>query len=140
MKKGKDTTLYAQLLAAKEEEEKAIARRVELEEEIFSLHRAELKKTEGQETLENFGYKITINQPMTYKLDDTKYRELAKTLPEDLQFHRTKLELDKIKYQQVLLLANIAHHDKKNIKIKQIQDCVSVKPGKVSVNVEKLEG
>jgi len=136
MKKGKDTTLYAQLLAAKEEEEKAIARRVELEEEIFSLHRAELKKTEGQETLENFGYKITINQPMTYKLDDAKYRKLAETLPEDLQFHRTKLELDKTKYSGLLVMS--ANPGLKKY-IKQIQDCVSVKPGKVSVKVEKLE-
>ena len=105
MKKGKDTTLYAQLLAAKKEEEKAITRRVEIEEEIFSLHRVELKKTEGQETLENFGYKITINQPMTYKLDDAKYRKLAESLPEDLQFHRTKLELDKTKYSSLLVMS-----------------------------------
>ena len=136
MAKGKDTTLYAQLLAAKEEEEKAIARRVELEEEIFSLHRSELTKTEGQETLENFGYKITINQPMNYKLDDTKYRELAKTLPEELQFHRTKLELDKTKYSSLLLMKSNPEIKKY---IKKIQDCVSVKPGKVSVKVEKME-
>mgnify|MGYP000915258653 CR=1 FL=1 len=137
MKKEKDTTLYAQLLTAKETEEKAIAHRIELEEEIFSLHRSELHKTEGQETLENFGYKITINQPMTYKLDDAKYRKLAESLPEDLQFHRTKLELDKTKYSSLLVMA--ANPDVKKY-IKKIQDCVSVKPGKVSVKVEKLEG
>ena len=136
MAKGKDTTLYAQLLAAKEEEEKAIARRVELEEEIFSLHRSELTKTEGQETLENFGYKITINQPMTYKLDDLKYRELARTLPEEMQIHRVKLELDKSKYNTILLMENAAGFKKY---VKQIQDCISMKPGKVSVKVEKME-
>ena len=131
MKKEKDTTLYAQLLAAKEEEEKAIARRVEIEEEIFSLHRAELRKTEGQETLENFGYKITINQPMVYKLDDAKYRKLAESLPEDLQFHKVELKLDKIKYKSLLLTA-----DKKIIK--KISDCVSITPAKISVKVEKI--
>jgi len=136
MKKEKDTTLYAQLLTAREEEEKAIACRVELEEEIFALHRAELQKSEGQETLENFGYKITINQPMTYKLDDAKYRKLTESLPEDLQFHRTKLELDKTKYSG--LLAMSASPEVKKY-IKKIQDCVSVKPGKVSVKVEKME-
>lgn len=136
MKKEKDTTLYAQLLAAKEEEEKAIARRIELEEEIFSLHKSELTKAEGQETLENFGYKITISQPMTYKLDDTKYRDLAKTLPEDMQFHRTKLELDKTKFSGLLLMKSSPEVKKY---IKKIQDCVSIKPGKVSVKVEKME-
>ena len=136
MKKEKDTTLYAQLLTAKEAEENAIARRIELEEEIYALHRAELRKTEGQETLENFGYKITINQPMTYKLDDSKYRELTKTLPEEMQVHRVKLELDKTKYNTILLMENAAGFKKY---VKQIQDCVSVKPGKVSVKVEKME-
>lgn len=136
MKKEKDTTLYAQLLAAKEEEEKVIARRTELEKEIFEFHHADLKKTEGQETLENFGYKITINQPMTYKLDDTKYRKLAETLPEEMQIHRVKLELDKSKYNTILLMENATGFKKY---VKQIQDCVSVKPGKVSVKVEKME-
>ena len=135
MKKGKDTTLYAQLLAAKEEEENAIARRVEIEEEIYDLHRSELRKTEGQETLENFGYKITINQPMTYNLDDAKYRELTKTLPKEMQVHRVKLELDKSKYNTILLMENATGFKKY---VKQIQDCVSVKPGKVSVKVEKI--
>ena len=136
MKKRTDTTLYAQLLAAKEDEEKAIARRVELEDEIFQLHRPELTKTEGQETIESFGYKITINQPMTYKLDDAKYRKLAETLPEDLQFHRTKLELDKNKYSSLLVMS--ASPEVKKY-IKKIQDCVSVKPRKVAVKVEKME-
>lgn len=132
----KDTTLYAQLLAAKEEEEKATARREELEREIFDIHRAELRKTEGQETIENFGYKITINQPMNYKLDDAKYRKLAESLPEELQFHRTKLELDKTKYSGLLVMS--ASPDVKKY-IKRIQDCVTVKPGKVAVKVEKME-
>ena len=132
----KDTTLYAQLLTAKQDEEKATARREELEKEIFNLHRAELHKTEGQETIENFGYKITISQPMNYKLDDTKYRKLAESLPEDLQFHRTKLELDKQKYSSLLLMSASPEIKKY---IKRIQDCVTVKPGKVAVKVEKME-
>ena len=136
MKKEKDTTLYAQLLAAKEEETNATARRIELEEEIYALHRSELQKSEGQETLENFGYKITINQPMTYKLDDAKYRKLSETLPEEMQVHRVKLELDKTKYNTILLMENATGFKKY---VKQIQDCVSVKPGKVSVKVEKME-
>ena len=135
--KTKDTTLYAQLLTAKQDEENATARREELEKEIFDLHRAELHKTEGQETIENFGYKITINQPMNYKLDDTKYRKLAESLPEDLQFHRTKLELDKQKYSSLLLMSASPEIKKY---IKRIQDCVTAKPGKVAIKVEKMEG
>lgn len=136
MKKEKDTTLYAQLLAAKEAEEKATVRREEIEKEIYELHRAELHKTEGQETLESFGYKITINQPMNYKLDDTKYRKLAESLPEDMQFHKVELKLDKTKYSSLLLMKSNPEIKKY---IKKIQDCVSIKPGKVSVKVEKME-
>ena len=132
----KDTTLYAQLLTAKQDEEKATARRKELEKEIFDLHRSELHKTEGQETIENFGYKITINQPMNYKLDDTKYRKLAESLPEELQFHRNKLELDKQKYSSLILMS--ANPEIKKY-IKRIQDCVTARPGKVAVKVEKME-
>ena len=131
MKKGKDTTLYAQLLAAKEEEENAIARRVELEEEIFSLHRAELKKTEGQETLENFGYKITINRPVSYKINEVMYRTLCETLPGNLQVHSIKINLDKRKYDLILSTAEKKY-------IKQIQNCITMTPGKVSVKVEKI--
>lgn len=132
----KDTTLYAQLLIAKEEEGKATARREELERGIYDLHRAELRKTEGQEIIKNFGYKITINQLMNYKLDDTKYRKLAETLPEELQFHRTKLELDKQKYSSLLAMSS---NPEINKYIQKIQDCVTAKPGKVAVKIEKME-
>ena len=124
----KDTTLYAQLITAKQDEEKATARREELEREIFNLHRAELHKTEGQETIQDHDWNITINQPMIYKLDEEKYKTLVESMPEELQCHRIKIELDKKLFDHV-------KNDKKFGK--KIMDCVRITPSKVSVKVNK---
>jgi hypothetical protein len=131
MKTKKQLTLIDELITAKEEEKLAIQKRIDLENEIFNLYKNDLKKSEGQETIEELGYKITINQPANYKLDEDKYRKLCESLPEELQFHRVKLDLDKVQYELTLL-----HVDNK-IK-KQIRDCVTMKYGKISVVAERL--
>ncbi len=120
--------IYEQLIAAKAAEEKATKKRIELEEQIFDSVRNQIIKSEGQETLEIDNYKLTVNQPMNYKLDEEKYRALAESLPEECQFHRVKLEIDKRKFQEV-----------KNSKFgKKISDCVTCTPGKVSVKIERI--
>ena len=134
--KPKDTTLFQQLIEAEEAEKQATAHRIQIESEIFEHLKSDLHKTEGQETIESFGYSVTVNQPMTYKLDNDKYRKLAESMPEELQFHRTKLELDKTKFSSLLLMS--ASPDVKKY-IKRIQDCVTMTPGKVSVKVKKIE-
>ena len=93
--------IYEQLIAAKSAEEKATKKRMELEEQIFDSVRNQIIKSEGQETLGIDNYKLTINQPVNYKLDEEKYRILAETMPEEYQCHRVKLEIDKRKFQEV---------------------------------------
>jgi hypothetical protein len=121
-------------LNAREIERQAAKYRIELEEKIFSSIRSRLKKSEGQETIEDGNYSITVNQPMNYKLDAEKYRALAETLPEPLQFHRVKLEIDKTKYKNILELAD-------QRLLSKIHECVSATPGKVSiaVNIKEVE-
>lgn len=129
----KPQTLYSKLIAAREEEEKARQKTLKIEEELFQYLKPQLTKTEGQETIEELGYSIIVNQPSTWKLDEAKYRALAEKLPENLQFHRTKLELDKVRYKIIL-----ETHEAGKLE-KEMQDCVTIKPGKVSVKVEKIE-
>lgn len=109
----------------------------ELESEVFECFQSELKKSEGTETIEQLGFSVKISRPVKYELKEDSYRELAKSLPNHLQFHRTKLELDKKKYSSLLTMS-----EGPEIKryISKIQDCVETKPGKISVEINKIEG
>jgi len=127
----KPTTILQQLIEAKEAENLATQKRINLENEVYECFKSDLKKTAGQETIEQLGFKIIINQPLTWKLNEESYRKLCKTLPESFQCHSTKISLDKKKYDAVLSVA-----DKKTAE--KIQNCVSATPGKVAVSVEKL--
>jgi predicted aspartyl protease len=126
----KTKNIYERLLKAEAAEKKANAARIEIENEIFDQVKGKLTKTEGQESIEDQGFSITIRKSVSYKINEEKYRELCKTIPEELQIHSIKINLDKKKYDAVISIA-----DKKYVK--QIQDVVSMTPGKISVKVEK---
>jgi hypothetical protein len=128
----KQTELIEQLYDMQIAEQHIVKKRIELEEKLFDALKSEITKTEGMETLKTSGYSIVVNQPMIYKLDEEKYRKLAETIPEELQFHRTKLELDKFAYAK-LLLTSADPSVKKYIN--KIQDCVTSKPGKVAIKI-----
>lgn len=134
MKTKKTETIFSQLIDAELAEKEAVKKRIAIEQEIFEYVKSQnlIQKSEGQETIEELGYSITVSQPMIYKLDEDKYRELANILPESLQFHRTKIELDKNKFN---LLSELPEAKKY---FKKIQDCVSSKQGKISVKVKKI--
>jgi hypothetical protein len=125
-------TLYEQLLKAESTEKKATEKRIALENEIYQSVKEKLSKTEGTETIEDQGFSITCSQPVSYKLDEEKYRVLAEELPTGLQFHRTKIDFDKTKYNFV-----IEQPESKKF-MKKIQDCLSSKPGKIAVKVKKI--
>lgn len=126
----KELNLYEQLQKAEQAEQIAKNRRIEIEEKIFNSLKHQLLKTEGQETIQDHDWNITINQPMIYKLDEEKYKTLVEFMPEELQCHRIKIELDKKLFDHV-------KNDKKFGK--KIMDCVLCKPGKISVRVNKNE-
>lgn len=134
MKTEKHETIFSLLMQAEENEKKAIARRIKLENEIYKYFQDLnlLKKEEGQETVEELGFSVTINRPVTYKLDEEKYRVLAADLPEELSIHRIKIELDKLKYNSVKENPSAKKY------LKKIENCIESKPGKVSVKVKKI--
>lgn len=128
----KQTELIEQLYDMQIAEAHIVKKRIELEEKLFDALKSEITKTVGMETLKTSGYSITVNQPMNYKLDEDKYRKLAESMPEALQFHRTKLDLDKTAYSKLLIMS--ANPIVKKY-INKIQDCVTSKPGKVAIKI-----
>jgi hypothetical protein len=128
----KQTELIEQLYDMQIAEQHIVKKRIELEEKLFDALKSEITKTEGMETLKTSGYSIVVNQPMIYKLDEEKYRKLAETIPEELQFHRTKLDIDKTAYSKLLVMS--ADPTVKKY-INKIQDCVTTKPGKVAIKI-----
>jgi hypothetical protein len=128
----KQTELIEQLYDMQIAEQHITKKRIELEEKLFDALKSEITKTEGMETLKTSGYSIVVNQPMIYKLDEEKYRKLAESMPEELQFHRVKIEIDKTAYSKLLVMS--ADPTVKKY-INKIQDCVTTKPGKVAIKI-----
>jgi hypothetical protein len=128
----KQTELIEQLYNMQIAEAHIVKKRIELEEKLFDALKSEITKTEGMETLKTSGYSIAVNQPINYKLDEEKYRKLAEVIPEEMQFHRTKLDLDKTAYSKLLVMS--ADPTVKKY-INKIQDCVTTKPGKVAIKI-----
>jgi DNA-binding transcriptional regulator YiaG len=128
----KQTELIEQLYNMQIAEAHIVKKRIELEEKLFDALKSEITKTEGQTTVKAGHYSIAVNQPMNYKLDEEKYRKLAETMPEEMQFHRTKLDLDKTAYSKLLVMS--ADPTVKKY-INKIQDCVTTKPGKVAIKI-----
>jgi hypothetical protein len=128
----KQTELIEQLYDMQIAEQQIVKKRIELEEKLFDALKSEITKTEGQTTVKAGRYSIAVNQPVNYKLDEEKYRKLAETMPEELQFHRTKLDIDKFAYAK-LLLTSADPSVKKYIN--KIQDCVTTKPGKIAIKI-----
>lgn len=128
----KQNELIEQLYDMQIAEQHIIKKRIELEEKLFEALKSEITKTEGQETVKAGRYSVTVNQPMNYKLDEEKYRKLAESMPEELQFHRTKLEIDKTAYSKLLIMS--ADPTVKKY-INKIQDCVTTKPGKIAIKI-----
>jgi alkylated DNA repair dioxygenase AlkB len=134
--KRKPEQILQDLMSAREAEVNATALRLQLEIEAFESVQSLLKKPEGQETVKTLGFSVTVNRPMVWKLDEEKYRKLTDQMPDYAQFHRTKLELDKIKYLSVIQMTG--NPEVKNL-IKKMQDCVTVKEGKIAVAVTKID-
>ena len=125
MKKQK--TIFDELVAAKEKEEKARLARISIEEKIA----AEL----GEGTTKIDGYKITVKKPITYKLDAEMY--LALNIPADYSIERIKYEVDKKKFD-CLKMESVTDTVAKTF-YKKISDCIEMKEGKTSITIEKEE-
>lgn len=121
------------IIAEKEAREK----RLELETLLYKSVCTRLQKSEGQESIAECGYKITVDRPMSTKLIEAEYNEFL--MEYKMPFHRTKMEIDKKRYNALVT----AFEENKSIYGKKLlraaQNCVETKPGKIAVKIEKLE-
>jgi hypothetical protein len=130
----KEKSIYEKLLIAKIEEEEAKENRIKIEEEIFKLlDESGNLKTEGQTTIARDGFKITVKRPQNYSIDEDAYRDIARDIPEQYHIHKWKLEIDPKKFK---FISQLPDEMGKNY-FKKISDCVEMKMGKISVNVER---
>lgn len=136
MKKSKfdPRTIIEMYQSAIMAEKEAREKRLELEILLYDSVSSQLHKSEGQETIRECGYKITIDRPVTVKLKDN-YTEIIDSIPPVLHFHKTKIEIDRKKFSATISALSL---DSKNKKLlSRVWDCVESKPGKVSIKIEK---
>lgn len=83
--------LAAKWQQAKEQEQKANALRVEIEDKIVQLAG---KRDEGAQTIEVPGFKITTTGKVSRTMDWEKWAEIASQFPQELRPVKLKPELD----------------------------------------------
>lgn len=119
------TPLLRDWLRAKGEEEAARSRRVEIEKQLEGCLEV---PAEGSKTHKIDGFKVTVTQPVTRKLDEAEWGRVYTSVPEDMRPVKTRIEADPAgcKY-----LAN----NEPEIWSK-IASAFETKPGKIGYKVE----
>lgn len=137
MKKLKTETIIEMYQSAIMAEKEAREKRLELETLLYDSVSSQLHKSEGQETLHVHGYSITVDRPMTAKIIEAEYNDFL--MEYKMPFHRTKIEIDKKKFNALVVAfeENKSAYGKKLLRA--AQNCVEIKPGKISVKVEGLK-
>lgn len=114
-------------IEAKRDEAAATARRIAVEEQMAQAMDV---PSEGSKTHKLDGYKVTVTQPVTRKIDETAWALVANKVPADLAPVKTKIEVDVpgVKWLQ----------ENKPAIWKKIASAFETKPGKVGFKVEAL--
>jgi len=131
MSKGEDQKkkLLNDLYKHKKAENAAKKKRTDTEVEIEKLYGSfdEKSKTFLEEEL---GFKIKIKKNSTVKLDQAAYAQARVEIPEELRPEKIKFEVDS---------EGMKWLKKNNLEIYQVvSNCITEKPGKTSVTVEKI--
>ena len=122
-----ETEIADELFQAKAEEDKAKAKRIELEEELIGLVG---QKQEGSKTHTIGEYKITITGVLKRKIDwDMFDAAIAAKIPESLQPVKIKRELDET---GVKFLEN---NEPQIYKV--LLPALTIEPGKTNVKITK---
>jgi hypothetical protein len=111
---------------AKQAEDKANAERIRIEEQLSAALDV---PTEGSKTHKIDGYKVTLTQPVTRKLDLDAWEKVKGKCPDALVPIKTKIEADAagMKWLQ----------DNEPQIWKRIASAFETKPGKIGVKVEE---
>ena len=116
--------LLKQWMSAKKAEDKATAKRLEIEAQI------EVPDFEGQsQTVRIDGFKVNFKKNEKYSFDQAKWEEVRKSVASDLRPEKIKYDVDKTGIEW-LKEHNPAVY-------KTVSDCVSFKSGKVTFKIER---
>lgn len=123
--------LYSAWMHWKKEEDEAKKNRIKIEKMLIGEKEAWLEDGK-QRTFKSDRFKCTIKLGSVYKLDEEKYFDICKQIPEKLRPVEYKAALNKREYE------NIRKYHPEIFDI--LSQAVEVKPTKPSVKVEVLIG
>lgn len=115
-------------LEAKNDEQKANQRRLNIEKELTAALDA---KDEGSITHKLDGYKVTLTQPVRRSVDADMWAEIEATVDAELHPIKYKIEADPkgMKWLQ----------ENEPLEWAKMAPAFTTKPGKISVKVEEME-
>lgn len=116
-------------LDAKSQEEAARKRRYEIEAELTDALDA---KDEGSITHDLDGYKVTLTQPVSRKVDPKMWAMVSKDCPRELHPIKTKIEADAAGMKWLA--------ENQPDVWRKIATAFETKPGKIGVKVVRVEG
>lgn len=114
-------------IAAKRDEVAANKRRLEIEAQLVQALDV---PSEGSKTHKVDGYKVTVTQPVTRKLDEFKWKGVRHHLPESLWPVKVKMEADGTGCRYLA--------ENEPDMWRKISPAFEAKPGKIGVKVEEL--
>ncbi|MGO0309855.1 DUF7173 family protein [Endozoicomonas acroporae] len=122
--------LAYELERAKKSEEHARNHRLDIEQKLCDMVGV---KDEGSQSIKGDYYKVTTSAGFTRTLDQKKWEDVKKRIPQSLSagLVRTKVELN-IKQLKSLQLLDPAHYT-------IVAEAITTKPKKVAVKYERLE-
>jgi hypothetical protein len=123
----KKEALLAEHLKVSKAEDKAKARRVEIEAELEKLYGDFDGKSK---TFNEEKYKVTIKKNFVQKLDQEKYIAIRPEIPEELRPEKVKFDLDSKGFEWL-------KENNREVYLK-VSDCVTEKQNKSTVSVEKI--
>lgn len=122
-------TLLSDWCKFKKAENVAKKKRIEVEGKVEALYGSfeEKSKTFSEEEL---GFKTVISKSITSSLNQEMYKEVRLNIHEDLRPEKIKFEIDTVGMKWL-------KENKPEI-YREVSDCITSKPGKTGVKVEKI--
>lgn len=123
--------LYEEYLKIKAYEEKAAARKLEIEKELLRIH--EIEATEGSKTFKDGNYKVCV----TGKLNKTVNAEALKALPAEFPEITRELLGTVFKWKPDIIAAEWKKLDEEVQEV--LSRAITVTPAKISFKITKEE-
>ncbi len=116
--------LLKKWISAKKAEDKAKAKRLEIEAQI------EVPEFEGlSQTIKIDGFKVNFKKNESYSFDQKKWTEARESIPSDMRPEKIKYDVDKTGIEWL--------KENNPAVYKTVSDCVSFRQGKTTFKIEK---